>query len=190
LRLLLLFFGLACCRQSLACTCPPLKLNIQETEKYDLIFRGTVVSVKPCAGVPGEAVFEIQELYKGNTPPRFSVLFHCDEECALGFKQGEEWIIYTRYKQISNAMMDWCSRSRKFYLHDKEDFYKVNFGNDYFEELRYLRTNLGLHRLLVKKETEAGNRNILPNTTQLAIALLCSIAAIVVFYILFRKFFR
>jgi hypothetical protein len=164
---------------------------MKETGKYEIIFRGVVDSVKACdGGLPGEVFFHVQELYKGNATPEFTVLFKCNDPCFVGFKEGEEWIIYTRYKQIGNAMMDWCSRSRKYFKHEKEDYYKVNYGTDYFDELKFLRANLGLHRLLVEKNNDAGNRNILPDTTDKIILVLVSIGAIVLFYMLFRKFFR
>jgi hypothetical protein len=173
-----------------SCNCPPTTLSKSECEKYEIIFRGIVKSVKPCESLPGEAVFEVQELYKGNATPMFTVLFKCDDPCFANFVPGDEWIIYTRYKQIGNALMDWCSRSRKFFRHEKEDYYKVNYGTDYFDELRFLRENLGLHRLLVEQKNDAGNRNKLPDTSEKIMYLLISIGTIVLFYVLFRKFFK
>ena len=175
--------------KTLACTCPPTALSADECKKYELIFRGKVKDVKNCELRPGEALFEILELYKGNATPEFKVLFPCKDACARAFKTGEEWIIYTRYKQIDNAEMDWCSRSRKHFATDKEDYYFVLYGNDYEDELRFLRTELGLHRLLVKKEVSQ-NRNTRPDTFQSALILIASLSALILFYYLFNRFFR
>jgi hypothetical protein len=175
---------------ALACDCPPTTLSQDEASRYEIIFRGVVDSVKTCGNLPGEAVFHVQELYKGNVTANFTVLFRCNDPCFVEFKAGDEWIIYTRYKQIGNAMMDWCSRSRKFFRHEKEDYYKISYGTDYFEELKFLRENLGLHRLLVEQKNDAGNRNVIPDTRTKIISVLVSIAVIVLFYILFRRFFK
>jgi hypothetical protein len=185
--LLLPFFYAA---QSQGCECPLTTLSLEECDKYELIFRGKVISVNACDNKPGEATFEIEELYKGNVTKKFKVLFECNTACAAGFSPGDEWIIYSRYKQIENAMMDWCSRSRKYFKIDKLDFYTDTYGNDYDDELKFLRKKLGLHRLLADNPTRAENRNPVPNTNQLVIILLSSLAAVVLFYYVFNKFFR
>jgi len=172
-----------------ACECPPTELSKHECEKYEIIFRGKVVSSLDCDNKFGEAIFEVQELYKGNATLNFKVLFDCKDICAKKFNPGEEWIIYSRYKQIDNAKMDWCSRSRKYFRNNNEDFYKVNYGNDYDDEITFLRENLGVHRVLETKQT-VQNRNIRPDSTQMLIVLLISIVAIVLFYFLFNKFFK
>jgi hypothetical protein len=172
-----------------ACECPPTELSEGELEKYEIIFRGKVISVVDCEHKFGEAIFEVQELYKGNATLNFKVLFECSGNCAKKFNSGEEWIIYSRYKQIDNALMDWCSRSRKYFRNNNEDFYKVNYGNDYDDELKFLRDKLGVHRVLETKQV-VQNRNIRPDSTQMLIVLLISIAAIVLFYFLFNKLFR
>jgi hypothetical protein len=173
-----------------ACECPHTELSLRECDKYELIFKGKVLSVKNCGDRPGEAIFEVQDLYKGNATKGFKIIFDCKGECALGFNAGEEWIIYTSYKQIDNAKMDWCSRSRKHFSNDKEDFYLVNYGNDFYEEEKFLKEKLGLHRLLSEKKIQNTSRNERPNTTQMIYILMFSIAAIVLFYYLFNKIFR
>lgn len=172
------------------CQCPPTTLSRAETEKYEIIFRGQVQTVKACGERPGEAVFKVEELYKGNAAETFTVQFDCEHECAVGFRTGEEWIIYSRYRQMNLALMDWCSRSRRFIQKEKEDFYTVNYGNDFMTEVNFLRSELGLHRLLLPAEDQSGNRNRLPGTTQSVVLILVSITAMVVFYILFKRFFR
>jgi hypothetical protein len=173
-----------------ACQCPITLLGLEECNKYDIIFKGKISSVKPCTNNSGVAEFEIEELYKGNVTDKFKVLFNCGVECAMEFGIGQEWIIYTRYKQVDKAIMDWCSRSRKFFKNDKEDFYTVTYGNDYFDELSFLRKNLGLHRTRKETGNAAGNRNALPTQNQTILMILISLSVIVLFYYLFNKYFK
>jgi len=174
----------------MACQCPLTKLSMDECAKYEIIFKGRILRVVDCDHKFGEAIFEVEELYKGNATKEFKVLFECGVECAQKFNPGEEWIIYSRYKQIDNAKMDWCSRSRKFFKVDKEDFYTVTYGNDYYDELKFLREKLGVHRLLVEHKSQIAERNQRPDTNQMIIILVLSIVSLVVFYYLFNKFFR
>ena len=175
---------------SKACQCPLTQLSLQECAKYEIIFRGKIVNVKDCNNKFGEALFEVQELYKGNAEEKFKVLFECNVECVQKFNVGEEWIIYSRYKQLDNALMDWCSRSRKLFKTDKEDFYTYTYGNDYEDEVAFLRKNLGLHRTLIEKKSQIDSRNIKPNINQSILIIVISIGTMVLFYYLFNKFFR
>lgn len=173
-----------------ACQCPLTALGLEESNKYEVIFKGKVISVETCKDKFGTAIFEVEELYKGNASKKFTVLFECGVECAQEFSAGEEWIIYSRYKQIDKALMDWCSRSRKFFKNPKEDFYAVTYGNDYYDELKFLREKLGIHRLLVLKESTTQNRNERPTANQTILMLVISISAILLFYWLFKKYFK
>lgn len=184
----LLLFGLY--SGAKACQCPLTQLGLEECNKYEIIFKGRILSVKDCEGKFGEALFEVDELYKGNATKTFKVLFECDVECAQKFHAGEEWIIYSRYKQIDNAKMDWCSRSRKFFKIESEDFYTVNYGNDYYDEVKFLREKLGIHRLLAGAPKPEANRNKIPNKIEFVVVLICSLAGIILFYYLFNRFFR
>lgn len=174
----------------IACQCPLTQLSIEECNKYEVIFKGKIVNVIDCNDKYGEALFEVEELYKGNSEEKFKVLFECNGECVQKFRVGDEWIIYSRYKQLDNALMNWCSRSRKFFKIDKEDFYTYTYGNDYEDELSFLRKNLGLHRTLVETKSQIDGRNIKPNINQSILIVLISLGAIVLFYYLFNKFFK
>ncbi|MDI9339803.1 MAG: hypothetical protein QM534_04465 [Sediminibacterium sp.] len=190
-RLILICCFLTGLLQSIhACQCPITVLGKAECDKYEIIFKGKIKSVKECGNRYGEALFEVEELYKGNIAQQFVVLFECNVACAQKLNAGEEWIIYTRYKQVNNAMMDWCSRSRKFFSNEKEDFYTVTYGNDYYDELKFLRENMGLHRFLKPQQTAQEKRNLLPTNTQSIIIVLCSIGTLILFYWLFNRFFK
>lgn len=173
-----------------ACQCPATTLSIAECDKYEVIFRGKILSSTGCNDKKGEVVFEIIELYKGITKKTFTVLYDCGSECAQTFNPGEEWIIYAKYKHVTDASMDWCSRSRKKFKNEKEDFYSANNGNTYEEEYHFLIKNLGTLKVAKENDPQTGQRNIIPNRNQLIITLLCSIAGIVFFYFLFNKYFK
>lgn len=176
---------------ALACQCPLTTLSKEECNKYDIIFRGKVKSNSTCVDKNGEAAFEILELYKGRVNVTFKVLYECEVECAQVFNAGEEWIIYTNYKQADKAKMDWCSRSRKYFKHEKEDFYTATYGNNYDDELTFLRKNLGTYKVMKEREeNQAGKRNIIPSQTQLIITLFISLAVVILFLQLFKKFFK
>ena len=184
-------FSLLTFNFSQACQCPITTLSIEECDKYQLIFRGKIKSGSLSEGKNAQVIFEILELYKGVVPAEFMVLFEHNVECSQPFNVGEEWIIYSNYKQATNAKMDWCSRSRKYFKNEKLDFYTVTYGNDYDTELKFLREKLGLHKVLKPIENNAaGNRNIIPTQSEFIIYLLISIVGIVLFYYLFNKFFK
>jgi hypothetical protein len=175
---------------SLACECPLSSLSMNECERYEVILRGKVVQVKTCDDRPGEAVFEVLELYKGNASHNFKVLFNCNDACFYLFKPGEEWILYSRYKQVNTAYMDWCSRSRRYFSNAKEDFYTSTYGNDYEEELAFLRKNLGLHRLVKEDLSQNYSRNVIPDKAETVWILLASAIGIILFYVLFKRWVK
>lgn len=175
---------------SFACQCPVTVLNETETNKYDLIFKGKIISINLKADANSEAIFELNELYKGNSRKQFKVLFNNADPCKLEMRLGEEWIIYTNYKQIDNAKLDFCSRSRKFFRNQKEDFFEITSGLSYGEEVRYLQNKLGLHKLLRDDINKVENRNKIPSKNQFTIILICSLAGIIVFYWLIKKLLK
>jgi hypothetical protein len=71
-----------------------------------------------------------------------------------------------------------------------EDFFAETTGISYDEELRYLQSKLGLHKLLKENPNKVENRNIIPNTNQLIITLIFSILGVIGFYILINKLFK
>jgi hypothetical protein len=164
---------------------------MEECDKYGIIFRGRILKDSLYEGKKGEVTFEISELYKGVVTSQFKVLFDSGNECAQVFSVGEEWIIYTNYKQATNAQMDWCSRSRKYFKNDKLDFYTVTYGNDYDDELKFLRDKLGLHKPLSAPEAKPDwQGNKLPTQTEFIVLLLISIAGVVGFIYLVKRFLK
>jgi hypothetical protein len=177
------------CKLSHACQCPISSLTDKETGKYDIIFKGKIKSVK-LNKEHSEAIFSIDELYKGLLAQDFKILFNDADACKIELRAGDEWIIYSNYHQIDNAKLDFCSRSRKFFKNSKEDFFAETTGISYEEELRYLQTNLGLHKLMKENPNRVENRNIIPSSNQSIIIIICSILGLIFFYVLINKFFK
>lgn len=174
---------------SMACQCPLSTLNEKEIAKYEIIFKGSIKSIKLNKN-KSEAIFTVSELYKGVIAQDFKIFFDDEDPCKLQLRVGEEWIIYTKYYQVDNAKLDYCSRSRYYIKNLNEDFFSETTGMSYDEELRYLQTNLGLHKLLKDNPNKVENRNILPNTNQLIITLLGSILGLIGFYVIVNKLFK
>jgi len=172
-----------------ACQCPLSSLTNKELEKYDIIFKGSIKTIELNKS-KSFAVFTVSELYKGIISQDFKVLFDDEDACKLELRVGDEWIIYSNYYQVNNAKLNFCSRSRKYIKNIKEDFFAETTGISYDEELRYLQTNLGKHKLLRKEIKTFENRNIIPNSKQFIIIILCSIIGLIAFYKAFNIFFK
>ena len=184
-----LLFGIFTSYTSLACQCPLSTLNEKEIAKYEIIFRGSVKSIKLNKS-NSEAILTVSELYKGVIAQDFKIYFNDDDPCKLELRVGDEWIIYANYFQVNNAKLDYCSRSRFYIRNIKEDFFTETTGISFDEELRYLQSNLGLHKLLKTDPSKVENRNIIPNTNQLIMTLLCSILGVIGFYIIVNRLFK
>ncbi|MDF2449555.1 MAG: hypothetical protein K0R26_2059 [Bacteroidota bacterium] len=176
-------------RLSQACQCPITSLTKEETNKYEIIFKGRVKTVT-FKKEKSEAIFTVDELYKGMLATDFKIIFNEEDPCKIDFRSGDEWIIYANYNQVDNAKMDFCSRSRKFFRNAKEDFFTETTGVSYEEEMRYLQTNLGLHKLMKQNPNRVENRNILPTGNQSILFVIISLFGLVAFYWLFNKFFK
>jgi hypothetical protein len=117
-------------------------------------------------------------------------LFNNDDNCKLEIRKGDEWIIYSNYHQIDNAKLDFCSRSRVYVKNIKEDFFTVNTGVSYDEEIKYLQLNLGLHKLMKNNPNKVENRNIIPNKKQFTIILIFSLIGLLLFYWIVGKLLK
>ena len=188
-HIIIIFFFIFTTKASLACQCPITQLNEKELSKYEIIFKGFIKSIKLNKN-KSEAIFSVSELYKGMIAQNFKIFFNDEDPCKLQLRVGEEWIIYTNYYQVDNAKLDYCSRSRYYIKNINEDFFAEITGMSYDEELRYLQTNLGLHKLLNETSNKIENRNIIPNANQLIITLLFSITGLLGFYMIVNKLFK
>ena len=189
MRYKFIFLLILTCKLSIACQCPLSSLSDKEIAKYDIIFKGSLKSIK-LNNTNSEAIFTISNLYKGIISQDFKILFNDEDVCKLELRVGDEWIIYTNYYQVDNAKLDFCSRSRKYIKNIKEDFFAETTGIAFDDELRYLDTHLGLHKLLKSNQNKVENRNIIPSSNQFILLLILSVAGLLLFYWLFNKFFK
>jgi len=187
LSAILLFLFLS--KFSIACQCPVTALNEAELAKYDIIFKGKIKELK-LDKARSEAVFMVNELYKGMVSGEFKLLFDNEDQCKLELRNGDEWIIYANYHQIDNAKLDFCSRSRKYIKNIKEDFFEATSGVSYDEEIAFLQTKLGLHKPLKKNPNAVENRNIIPTSNQMIIGFICSLLGLFLFYWIFNRLFK
>jgi len=188
-HIIVLLFLVLFLKNGYACQCPITQLNALELNKYEIIFSGQINQLK-MNGANSEAIFTIKELFKGMIAQNFKVIFNNDDACKLELRKGDDWIIYSNYNQIDNAKLDFCSRSRLYIKNIKEDFFAVNTGISYDEELKYLQKNLGLHKLLKNNPNKIENRNKLPTNNQFIIILLFSMAGLIFFIWLVGKFLK
>ena len=148
-----------------SCDCPNFpKLTSEYTNKYNLIFRGTVQKVSKCNEI-NHATFQIQELYKGESKKEIEIYFDCSSDCKINFNVGETWIIYANYIQLNKPKVELCSRSRK--LVDNEIKVATNFiASDlgFNEECDWLKQNLGIKTINLEDniKTVDTHRNQLP----------------------------
>jgi len=188
-NIIIIFLFTISTKITLACQCPLTNLNEKEIAKYEIIFKGSIKSIK-LNTTKSEAIFTVSELYKGVIAQDFKLFFDDKDPCKLQLRVGEEWIIYANYHQVDNAKLDYCSRSRYYIKNINEDFFTETTGISYDEEIRYLQSNLGLHKLLKDNPNKTENRNIIPNTNQLIITLLFSIIGVIGFYVIVNKLFK
>ena len=191
-RIILLIFFLYSSLISFSCECPSLpRLNMDYCNKYEFIFKGTILSVGKCKEI-NKARFKLNELYKGISPEEIDVYFDCSSDCAVNFNVGEQWIIYSNYAQMGKPKVDFCSRNRKYILNEnKIQTEYVNTDISFDQEQAFLLSNFGKHHFLrTNNNTELSHQNIKPDKLTSIFLILVSIAGFVVFYYLFNKFIK
>lgn len=67
---------------SFACQCPLTALNEKEIAKYEIIFKGSIKSIK-LNKTKSEAIFTVSELYKGVIAQDFKLFFDDEDPCKL-----------------------------------------------------------------------------------------------------------
>lgn len=181
------FFSLFSFRPALACDCPPLKsIDSADLSYYHLIFEGVVDSVET-----GTVHFILNDLYLGSAPRKVPVNFDDSSDCRMSFTKGETWMIYSKYERFGKPAVLFCSRSRKLFGNEKEDFYTATSGNTYLAEKEYLIKNLGRREFVDKKlRDEPGPTNIHPTGRTSILLVVISIPVLLLFYYLFRRFFN
>ena len=116
-----------------------LPMTFKATAGVPVIFYGEVIEVDSDCEEESYLTFEIIELYKGNLSKTQECIYQCGTDCGMSFVPGEKWIIYSSINNAQYPVLDWCSRSRREFLHDGEDFYEGLLSSTFQEELDFLR---------------------------------------------------
>lgn len=180
----------------LSCDCPPLEpISVKGTEKYDVIFFGTVDSVEACLNDVTIVHFTVSELYKGVAESHMAVYFDCKSNCSMSFAKGEQWIIYSIYRKFNEPVVDMCFHSRKYFSDPQKDYYTAAAGKTFEEEKKYLLAELGDQPIirrnkLNEQQKEFKPRNQLPSGYTVLILLGISVLAMVVVYWIAKKYFK
>jgi hypothetical protein len=191
-RFFLLFFTFTV-NSILACVCEPLTPISKELLKnYDIVFWGKVDSVNQNKAGENVAYFTVNELYKGNSEQTAQLLFDNTSSCMMNFAKSDEWIIYASYTNFDKLNVHLCSHSRKMFLEQSQDVYYTNANRTFAEERAFLKTELGIQKLivrsgLIKQQSELKPHNDQPSNTNKIILLLISVLVMVGVYIFTQK---
>ena len=148
------------------------------------------MSVGECRDL-GTCVFQVDELYFGNTTKNIEAFYDCSTSCMMNFSVGEEWIIYGEYVQVEKIKVEFCSRSRKLLSSDFAEVDQIAYGLSAKDELAWLKNNLGVKELKAEKPTKAlGHTNEQPNSNTKIILIAVSVAAMVMFLLLIKRFLK
>lgn len=131
-------------QQSYACKCPAMApLTIVECRKFDVIAQCQVDSLGACNGKSIAFVHTIQ-MYKGEVPNNWNFVFDCSSSCQLSIEKGDTWLVYAKSNDEQQLELGFCDRNRKKFSKVEEDYFLVNTGLTFQEELDYLVKNIGL----------------------------------------------
>lgn len=180
-----------------ACECPSVEpISKKSAELYDVIFYGKVDSIIPCStkGI-GTAYFTISNLYKGAAEQHVSVDYDCTSACMMSFSKNDEWIIYAIYQRFNLMTVDICSHSRKKISDSSQDFYQVSSHRTFEEENDFLKATLGIqsyssHNELNNQQKDLKPHNDQPSSIDKLWLLLISCAAMIIIFIVSKKYFK
>ena len=171
-----------------ACVCDSQKpISKEVLETYDVVFYGKVDSLITLANNEAIVVFSVNELYKGNSEKKTSIVYDHLSSCMMTFELGEDWIIYASYSEFDKLNVHFCSHSRKLYSSNEKDIYLLNAGKTFEEEKLFLQATLGTQKLivrndLIKQQSDFKPHNEQPSGINKIILLIVSLLIMVVVY--------
>lgn len=176
-----------------ACSCaePNGVATKANTDKYDVVFLGNVDSVAVCQG-KSIAYMQVGELFKGTFARQIPVYFDCSSSCQLSFSKGETWLVYADFFKYGKLETRFCSRSRKFFEREEEDYYKTNNQMRFREELDFLRAHFSGPTTAgnTAEVLDTGRELIKPKGTRLISILLFSLLGFGVIYYLLKRLLK
>lgn len=180
-------------------TLPPL--SREETEKYDLIFTGFVNNIHE-QNNEWYAEFVVEQPFKGLIPRDIKILYDGTTSCQMHFLKGDQWLIYAKMDSVKRKWtVNYCERSRKFPEPDEEDQYTIYSGKTLDEELSFLAKNYNTGQIvgedtltMIEKENKIvvdSQRNMnYGSPRQKIILLICSLAGMIIVYLIIKKFVK
>jgi hypothetical protein len=170
------------------CNCIPLGPFVaKDVDHYAVIFQCDVKSVEVIDGV-GKATVIINKLYKGKVGSTIQLQFKNTAECPIVMQSGERWLIYGEYYQVQTILMEACSRSRKFFRDVKADYYAINTGQTFDEEIETLRSVTGV---LPITDSQISSRELIkPKGTTLIVLIGFSLVGFLMIWFILKRFLK
>ncbi len=126
------------------CDCKQVSpLTIIECRKFDAIIQCKIDSVSTC-NQRSIAYAKCIEIYKGEPVKQVQFSFDCSTSCQLSFAKNERWLIYGKLNDQNQLELNFCDRNRKYFESTKDDYFLVNTGLSFADEINYLKKNIGL----------------------------------------------
>ncbi|GIV27636.1 MAG: hypothetical protein KatS3mg027_1450 [Bacteroidia bacterium] len=174
----------------LACQCPMIQWSKEGANQYDFIARVVIDKIIPQQNNFSVAEVEILNLFKGKSGRFCKILFPENDPCAIPVREGEEWIIYAKEKQINTFSIDWCGWSRKRFVNDVEDFFIATHVITYDEELNKLQQ--AFPEIAIDKAIQPSvfHKNIIPDKTEMYIYLALSLVGFLIIGLIIKKYLK
>ncbi|MBL7892575.1 MAG: hypothetical protein JNL63_08090 [Bacteroidia bacterium] len=176
-----------------SCDCPPVtKLSTESIKQFDAIFKGRVDSVAIDED-RDNVWFTLKDVFKGNLSETTAVYYNNATSCGMKMNAGEEWLIYAEYVSFGKLEVNVCSRSRKYFPDEANDYYVATNGIRYIDELDFLKTNFGTKPFAEKdpaKAIQIQRELIHPSQKQMVYWLIASLIGFFVIYYLFKRFVK
>ncbi len=170
------------------CNCIPLgPFTANDTNKAAVIFQCDINTVEVIDGV-GKVTATIHELYKGQVDRQVQLQFTSSDTCSIAIAPGDRWLIYGEYYQVKTILLTACSRSRKFFRDQKADFYAINTGQNFDEEVEALKTILSVKPIL--EAQMSGRELIKPKGYTLIFLVAFSCIGFLLIWFILKKFLK
>jgi hypothetical protein len=182
------FFVFTTITRAQNCNCIPLgPFTIADTSDYAVIFQCDINTVEVKGGV-GKASVTIHELYKGKVDRQIQLQFMSTDTCAIAIAPGERWLIYGEYYQVKTILLNACSRSRKYFRDPKADFYAINTGQSFDEEVEALK--LVLSSKIIQEPQLSGRELIKPKGTSIIFLIGFSLVGFLLILFILKRFLK
>ena len=186
-----------------ACNCKDQlkKISKEQTDQYNVVFHGYIKQLIH-QDTDDYAEFVVSTPYKGLVPRDIKIYYDSRTSCQMPFFPGDEWLIYAKKDSANKRWtVNYCERSRKYPEGDEMDNYTVYSGNTLQEELDFLEINYSNGQIVGEdtltqieekdiKVIDARREDNYGTPKQKIILLICSLAGMIIVYLIIRKFLK